>query len=71
MPIHSILCEKMVNPYVSLLYSMTVPHEPVYSLLALYCGQLPPTEHSADDKLRLVLENEAARYRNKAQEEPF
>ena len=50
---------------------MTVPHEPVYSLLALYCGSATPTEHSADDKLRLVLENEAARYRNKAQEEPF
>lgn len=61
----------MVNPYASLLYSMTVPHEPVHSLLVLYGGQLPPTEHRADHRLRLVLENEAPRYRNKAQEEPF
>lgn len=37
---------------------MTVPHEPVYSLLALYCGPLS-LDHRADHKLRLVLENEA------------
>lgn len=58
----------MVKPYVSLLG--IVPHEPIYSVLTFYCGQLSLTDHRADDQVRLVLENEAiGRY--KAQEEPF
>lgn len=57
MPIHFILCKKMVKSYVSLL--SIVPHEPISSLLTFYCGQLSLTDHRADDKVRLVLENEA------------